>query len=404
MKENKNVLYRTRVHYIVPSQELINEARLSNNLYNQALYILRQAFIDGEKIPSKFDLHKILLHKEYECEEYDNIHKMVSSNAQIICQLAAQNFKAFLMALKAFKKNKTNFTGAPKIPNYNKKDQEFMLIIGAQQCAIKDGMMRFPKKLNLDKIYVGDLDIAHVRIFPGKKKYKVEVVYKVEALPKRKKGNIVGIDLGLDNLATVAINKRGIHPLLINGRPLKSMNLHFNKKRDKVQSKLKKCNDKYMSHKLETLYRKRNNRFNTYMHKVSKKIVDYCLEHNVSQIIIGHNKLQKQKSKLKNFVAIPTFKLIELIKYKAEYQGIEVIETEESYTSITSYLDKEEPIKDNADRFRRIHRGLFVSSKGKRINADVNSAYQIMKKVIGNKVIKPIGKGSVFIPRKVTMA
>lgn len=403
MKENKNVLYRTRVHYIVPSQELINEARLSNNLYNQALYILKQAFIDGEKIPSKFDLHKILLHKEYECEEYDNIHKMVSSNAQIICQLVAQNFKSFLMALRAFKKNKSNFTGVPKIPDYNKKDQEFMLIIGAQQCTTKEGMMRFPKKLNLDKIYVGDLDIAHVRIFPGKKKYKVEIVYKVEALPKRKKGNIAGIDLGLDNLATVAINKRGIRPLLINGRPLKSMNLYFNNKRDKIQSELKKCNDRYMSHKLETLYRKRNNRFNTYMHKASKKIIDYCLEHNVKQIIIGHNKLQKQESKLKNFVAIPTFRLIELIKYKAEYQGIEVIETEESYTSITSYLDKEEPVKDNADRFRRIHRGLFVSGKGKRINADVNSAYQIMKKVIGDKVIKPIGKGTVFIPKKVTM-
>jgi len=403
MKENKNIVYRTRVHHIEPSQELINEAQLSNNLYNQALYILRQAFINKEKIPSKFDLHKILLHKEYECDEYDNIHKMVSSNAQIICQLAAQNFKAFLMALKAFKKNKTSFTGAPKIPNYNKKDQEFMLIIGAQQCAIKDGMMRFPKKLNLDKIYVGDLDIAHVRIFPGKKKYKVEVVYKVEALPKKKKGNIAGIDLGLDNLATVAINKRGIRPLLINGRPLKSMNLYFNNKRDKIQSELKKCNDRYMSHKLETLYRKRNNRFNTYMHKASKEIINYCLEHNVKQIIIGHNKLQKQESKLKNFVAIPTFRLIELIKYKAEYQGIEVIETEESYTSITSYLDKEDPIKDNANKARRIHRGLFVSSKGKRINADVNSAYQIMKKVIGDKVIKPIGKGSVFIPKKVTM-
>lgn len=402
--EEKNTSYRTRVHYIVPSQELINEARLSNNLYNQALYILRQAFTNEEKIPSKFDLAKILLHKEYEYEEYDNIHKMVSSNAEQIIHLAAQNFKAFLMALRAFKKNKSGFTGAPKIPGYNKKDQEFMVIVRNMQCTVKDGMMRFPKKLNLDKIYVGNLDIAHVRIFPGRKKYKVEVVYKVEALPKKKKGNIAGIDLGLDNLATVAINKRGIRPLLINGRPLKSMNLHFNNKRGKVQSELKKCNDRYMSHKLETLYRKRNNRFNTYMHKASKEIIDYCLEHNVSQIIIGHNKLQKQESKLKNFVAIPTFRLIELIKYKAEYQGIEVIETEEAYTSITSYLDKEEPIKDNANKARRQHRGLFVSNKGKRINADVNSAYQIMKKVIGDKVIKPIGKGSVFIPKKVTMA
>ena len=403
MKENKNVSYRARVHYIVPSQELINQARLSNNLYNQALYILRQAFTNEKDILSKFDLINTLRHKEYECEEYNNFSKMVSDTAEQIIILASQNFKSFLMALKAFKKNKSNFTGIPKIPGYNKKEQEFVIIIRNTLCTVKDGMMRFPKKLNLDKIYVGDLDIAHVKIFPGKKKYKVEVVYKVEALPKKTKGNIAGIDLGLDNLATVAINKRGIRPLLINGRPLKSMNLYFNNKRDKVQSELKKCNDRYMSHKLETLYRKRNNRFNTYMHKASKKIIDYCLEHNVKQIIIGHNKLQKQKSKLKNFVAIPTFRLIELIKYKAEYQGIEVIETEESYTSITSYLDKEEPIKDNANKARRIHRGLFKSNKNKIINADVNSAYQIMKKVIGDKVIKSIGKGAVFIPRKVTI-
>lgn len=128
--EEKNITYRTRIHYIIPSQELINEARLSNNLYNQALYILRQAFTSEDKIPSKFDLAKILRHKEYECEEYNNFSKMVSCNAEQITQLAAQNFKAFLMSLKAFKKNKSNFTGVPKIPSYNKKDQEFMVSIG----------------------------------------------------------------------------------------------------------------------------------------------------------------------------------------------------------------------------------------------------------------------------------
>lgn len=121
MKKDKNIAHRTRVYYVTPSQELINEARLSNNLYNQALYILRQAFTNEEKIPSKFDLSKILLHKEYECEEYDNIHKMVAANAQAICHLAAQNFKSFLMSLRAFKKNKSGFTGVPKIPSYNKK-------------------------------------------------------------------------------------------------------------------------------------------------------------------------------------------------------------------------------------------------------------------------------------------
>lgn len=104
MKENKNIMYKTRVHYIIPSKELINEARLSNNLYNQALYILRQAFTNKEKIPSKFNLVKILRHKKYEYEEYNNFSKMVSCNAEMIIHLATQNFKSFLMALKAFKK------------------------------------------------------------------------------------------------------------------------------------------------------------------------------------------------------------------------------------------------------------------------------------------------------------
>lgn len=65
--QEKNISYRTRVYYIVPSQELINEARLSNNLYNQTLYILKQAFTNEEKIPSKFDLINMLRHKEYDC-------------------------------------------------------------------------------------------------------------------------------------------------------------------------------------------------------------------------------------------------------------------------------------------------------------------------------------------------
>ena len=172
MKENKNIIYRTRIHYVVPSQKLINEARLSNNLYNQALYVLRQAFINEEKIPSKFDLINMFRNKKYKYEEYNNFSKMVADNAEQIIILATQNFKSFLMALKAFKKNKSGFTGIPKIPNYNKKEQEFMIIIRNISCSVKEGMMRFPKKLNLDKIYVGDLDIAHVRIFPGKKNIK----------------------------------------------------------------------------------------------------------------------------------------------------------------------------------------------------------------------------------------
>ena len=127
--EEKNVTYRTRVHYIVPSQELINEARLSNNIYNQALYILRQAFTNEEKLPSKFDLVKTLRHKEYECEEYNNFSKMVSCNAEAIIHLAAQNFKAFLMALKAFKKIKLVLPELLKFLATIKKSRNLWLLL-----------------------------------------------------------------------------------------------------------------------------------------------------------------------------------------------------------------------------------------------------------------------------------
>lgn len=395
--------YRTKVFYIKPTKELVEECRLSTNLYNQALYILRQAFINKEKIPSKFDLVKELRYKNYECDEYNNFGKMSSTNAVEIVFNAYNNFKAFLMSLKLFKKNKNLFKNVPKIPKYKEKDSLFMVYVGSQSATIKDGMMRFPKKYNLDRIYVGNLKIAHLRIFPySSKKYKIEVVYKIENLLKKENGYIAGIDLGLNNLATVVINNENIRPLIINGAPLKALNVDFNNKKSKIQFKLKKCNNKYMSNNLKALFRKRNNRINTYLHKTSKIIINYCLKNNVNKIVIGHNKFQKQNSMLKNFTSIPVFRLIELLKYKAEYNGIELIEVNEAYTSGTSYLDEELPIKENYNKNRRIRRGLFLSNEGKRINADVNSAYQIIK-IISDDVIKPVGKGSLFTPLKVNI-
>ena len=70
-----------------------------------------------------------------------------------------------------------------------------------------------------------------------------------------------------------------------------------------------------------------------------------------------------------------------MLAYKCENNGIKYIETEEQYTSGTSFLDEELPVKENYNSDRRIHRGLFVSNEGTKINADVNAAYQIIKKV-----------------------
>ena len=123
-----------------------------------------------------------------------------------------------------------------------------------------------------------------------------------------------------------------------------------------------------------------------FLHKASKNVIDYCIGLNIDTIVIGLNKTWKQECNIgkvnnQNFVQIPYDALINKIKYKAEDIGIKVIMTEESYTSGTSFIDGELPIKDNYDKSRRVHRGLFKSNKGILINADLNGAYQIMRKV-----------------------
>ena len=134
---------------------------------------------------------------------------------------------------------------------------------------------------------------------------------------------------------------------------------------------------------------KRNNIITDLIHKASKKVIDYALSYDVNTIVIGNNKDWKRESSMskkvnQSFVGIPHQMLINQIIYKAENVGINVILTEERYTSGTSFLDSEEPIKENYNKNRRIYRGLFKSNKGVLINADVNGAYQILKKVFPN--------------------
>ena len=148
-------------------------------------------------------------------------------------------------------------------------------------------------------------------------------------------------------------------------------------------------NDKYWTGKMTKLTIKRNNMIEDKLHKASKSIIDYALSCEANTIIIGNNKGWKNRSKMskkvnQNFVGVPHSRLIQMIQYKAENVGINVLLTEESYTSGTSFLDSEMPVKANYNKSRRKYRGLFVSNEGKKINADVNGSLQIIKKVLPN--------------------
>ena len=187
----------------------------------------------------------------------------------------------------------------------------------------------------------------------------------------------------------------GLNPIIINGRVLKSMNQYFNKKKAKLQSYI---GDKGTSNKIISLTNKRNRKISDYLHKTSKYVIEMCLLNKIGKIIIGKNKQWKQEINIgsknnQSFVAIPHAKLIEMIRYKAKMYQIEVIITEESYTSKCSFIDNESIAKHEIYLGKRINRGLFKSSNGLKINADVNGSLNIARKVIPNFNINSIEKG-----------
>lgn len=218
----------------------------------------------------------------------------------------------------------------------------------------------------------------------------VELVYNIDVpntiLLDNKR--YLSVDIGMDNLATV-VNNIGLQPVVINGKGLKSINKYYNKQISHYRKIAKRMNGRDYTSRMDNLTMKRNCKINDYMHKASKYLIDYAIANDFNTIVIGNNKEWKQKSTMskivnQSFVGIPHMKFIEMVQYKAQNVGINVILTEESYTSGTSFLDNEEPIKANYNKKRRIYRGLFVSNNGIKINADVNGAYQIMKKVFPN--------------------
>jgi len=353
----------------------------SKNLYNYANYIVRQEFINNNEWIRYNSLDKMLKHEEVYKE-------LPSQTSQQILRLLDRNWKSFFQAIKDWSKNKEKYLGKPKLPKYKKKNGRNIVIFTNQQCKIKDGYIKFPKTDLKLKTKVTE-GLQQVRIVPKGSIYIIEVVYKKE-IPDiiRESNRVVGIDLGLDNFVTM-VNNIGETPIVINGKGIKSINQYYNKQLSYFKSILKKQNGLDRSKRLEKLTLKRNNKIKDFMHKASRYVVNWCVKHNIDTVIIGKNDNWKQEINLgkrlnQSFVQIPYDMFIHQLQYKCEEVGIKIVLTDELYTSGTSFLDGEAPTKENYNKSRRIKRGLFRSNKGILINADVNGAYQIIKKVSPN--------------------
>ncbi|MCL4326362.1 MAG: transposase [Candidatus Thermoplasmatota archaeon] len=402
---------RTEQIYIKKDETISYMCHLSKNLYNQVNYILLNQFLRHEKLSGY-----AVLAKQFSIpsdnEEYNNYQKLPAQTAQWTIKKLIQSWNPFFKALKTLKKHPDKFIKMPRSPHYKNRNGEFMLIFTNQQCKIDKGILKFPKIMGSEvKTRLENVDLREVRIIPQIVGYVIEIVYTKETAGTKqfalKPQRVMGIDISVRNLVTIGNNifEQGI---AVRAGLLKSTNQFFNKE----LSRLRGINDLQGNEKKSTkhirkLFVNRNHKIKNFMHKISRPIINYAMKSKVDTIVIGHNDGWKQnvnigKTNNQKFVQIPFNKLIQQIQYKAEEQGIEVKIANESHTSKCSFLDNESIEHHDNYIGKRISRGIFRSADGTLINADLNGAYNIIKKAIPDAFANGI-EGIGLYPRSLNI-
>ncbi len=383
----------------------------SKNLYNQATYQIRQAYIhEGSYLPYAEIFHRV---KHLEC--YQALPRKVANSILILID---KNWRSFKAALKAWDEHPEKFTGRPKLPGYKHKEKGRNILIYDMQAlskkALKRGMIA-PSGLRIEiPTKQPRQTIDQVRIVPRLDGYVVEVVYqKAQEQADVDPSLIAALDLGVNTLAAVTSTKQGFTPLLVNGRPLKSLNQFYNKQRAHHQKHLATAN-RFTSRQLDRITTKRNRRVNAYLHTASRRIIDHLVQEGIGTITVGKNPLWKQEAQMgrknnQQFVQLPHARFIDMVTYKAKLVGIEVVIVEESYTSKASFLDQDrmptyDPKRKDKLQFsgKREKRGLYRASDGRRINADVNGSFNILRKAFPNSFGQGI-EGTAVHPRRLAV-
>lgn len=402
----------TEKHIIKSTDERFTEidelAFQSKNLYNAANYIIRQNYI--------FGWGYLNYNKTYQLMKSHQAYKALPAKvSQQVLRLLDKNWKSYFEANATYKLEPEKFKGCPKIPKY--KDQlkgRNILVYTLQAISkplLKKGIIKLSGSEILIRTQVSPEKICQVRIVPKCDCYAIEVIYnEPESTPHNLAGAVASIDLGLNNLVALTSNQPGFIPLLINGRPLKSINQFYNKRKAQLQSQLK--GTRQTSSRIQRLTRCRNQKVDNYLHHTSRYIINLLRERQVGTLVIGKNAQWKNEMNLgkptnQNFINIPHNRLIEMLEYKAELVGIKVRVQEESYTSKSSFLSLD-PIPvygelnagDIVFSGQRIKRGLYKAKDGQLINADVNGSYNIMRKAIPNALCNGI-ESCVVQPRRV---
>ena len=392
--KSNNVLYK----------DLDNLCFLSKNLYNQALYRIRQQFFEDKSFKNYYEVNK-----ELHDENQVDYRALPANSSQETLKLVNQNYSSFFKSLQKHIKG-------VKIPRYLDKTKGRQIVVYNHMTLpsnlLEKGIIKLPKS-NI-QFKTKQKNIRQVRIVPKNNYIVIEVIYEatIKELLKDNK-RYMSIDLGIDNLASCSSNVT--KSFIINGKPVKSINQYYNKKKAVLQSELKLKQNKNTSKHLQNLTLKRNNKIKDYFHKASRYIVNQLVNQSINTLIIGKNDGWKQETNIgnvnnQNFTSIPHQMFINQLKYKCQLEGINVIEQEESYTSKVSFFDNDFiPVYGQNDELfkssgKRIKRGLYKVSSGLVLNADINGSLNIMRKYLNevcDDLIDPANRGLVMNPVKI---
>ncbi len=399
----------------------------AKNLYNQALWTLREAFEVTGMYFSYLQMDKVM--KQVKNLEGEVNYKLLKAKvAQQTLRRLDKNFKSFFRANQDFKKNPSKYKGQPKPPRFKKNKfdnlvfdyQAFKILestvvlkenfqiksfklpsgklIKSAEVIVREGFVLLEKglEIKLPQQLLGKV-IKQVEIIPKYKSFHAVFCYDdkqtdIYQIVNSAKKNVMSIDLGLNNLATIVTNGV-IKPFIIDGRRLKSVNAYYNKRKAKIQSTLEKTREKKWSLRLQNLTNRRNARIRDYIHKATAIVVHICMENNISKVVVGDvtkslNGIKLGKKNNQNFVNLALGQFVEKLSYKLGSHGIILEVTDESYTSKASFVDgdflpkKYNPKSNKKQVFNgiRVKRGLYKASDGTLLNADANGAYNILRK------------------------
>lgn len=371
-------------HIIKPKHkyydEIDNLCWLSKNLYNSTLYNVRQYYFENKKLLKYQVINKMYV--DTNNTDYRALPAKVSKCTQMLVE---HNFKSFFALLKL--KSKGKYDKPIKIPKYldKKKGRQ---VVHYEKGAIsfkEQGYIKLSKTNIKIKTKLTKDKVQFVRLVPKNNYIVIEIGYNIKEQEQKLNDNVLAIDIGVNNIAS-CVTTNG-DKFLINGKQLKYINHNYNKRIANIQSKLKLTHNKNKSRYKSNITNKRNNRINDYLHKITTYIVNQAVSKNITTIVVGYNKEWKQdtnmsRSNNQNFVNIPFYKFISMLDYKCKLKGIIFKTITEEYTSKCSFIDNEEIGKHKEYVGRRINRNFFKSKGGIIINADINGAYNILKKYI----------------------